>query len=326
MGTIGGPTLVRATALTVLVGLLAGTGARMSLALWSATRTVGGNTITTAAKFDVIAPSISGSVIAKAAGTGQYLVGQIKANGTFYVYANVTDSGASASGVATVTANVSSIRTGATAVTLVAGSYSVGGVSYNYRSPSQTATATVAQTYSYSITAVDNGGNSATNSSFTVTLNTTLPGASDIQTTNGGTAGRPDTADTIVYTYTEQIDPESILAGWTGASTVVTVRFTNNAANDSVAIWNGTNSALLPLGSVALNGNFVSATTTFAGTMLQSGATITVRLGAMSGGTVRTYSYANAMTWTPSATATDAAGNPCSTGQRTETGPNDIDF
>ena len=326
MGTVGGSTLVRATALTVLVGLLAGPGARMSLALWSATRTVGGNTMTTAAKFDTIAPSISGSVIAKASGTGKYLAGSIRPGSSFFVYANVTDSGAGASGVATVTANVSSIRAGATATALVAGTYSVEGVAYAYRSAAQTATATTAQTYAYSITATDKAGNVATNTSFSVVVDGTAPAGSDVQTTNGGTAGRPDTGDTVTVSYTERIDPESVLAGWTGASTAITVRFTNSGNNDSVAVWNGTNSAQLPLGSVALNGNFVSANTTFAGTMLQSGTTITVTLGTMSSGAALTSTTANAMSWTPSASAKDAAGNACSTASRPETGTSDVDF
>jgi len=329
MGQIGKRPRVRVSmplVLAVLGGLLIGAGAGTSLARYVAASTVGGNTVTTAARFDVTAPSIAGSVIAKASGTGLYLAGQIKASGTFYVYANVTDTGGGASGVATVTANVSTIKTGATAVVLVAGNYSVGGIAYNYRSGSQTATVTAAQSYSYSITGVDNAGNSATNGSFSVSVDTTRPGASDIQTTNGGTAGRPDTGDTIVYTYSEQIDPESILAGWTGASTAITVRFTNSSNNDSVAVWNGTNSAQLPVGSVVLNGNFVSANTVFAGTMVQSDTTITVSLGTMASGAPLTYPAARNMVWTPSATSTDGAGNACSTSAKTESGASDVDF
>ncbi len=329
MGQIGKRPRVRVSmplVLAVLGGLLIGTGSGTSLARYVAASTVGGNTVTTAARFDVTPPSIAGSVIAKASGTGLYLAGQIKASGAFYVYANVTDTGGGASGVATVTANVSTVKTSATAVVLVGGSFSVGGVVYNYRSASQVATATVAQSYSYGITAVDNAGNSATDGSFTARVNTTRPGAADIQTTNGGTAGRPDAGDTIAFSYTEQIDPESILAGWTGASTAITVRFTNSSNNDSVAVWNGANSAQLPVGSVVLNGNFVSANTVFAGTMMQSGMTITVSLGTMSSGAPLTYPTARNMVWTPSATATDAAGNACSTSSRTESGTSDVDF
>ena len=272
---------------------------------------------------DSTAPTIGTSVISK---TTQFLPGAIRPSASFYVYANVTDTGTGASGVATVTADVSSIKAGSTAVALTSGSYSVGGVSYGWRSAALTADAKPAGSYAYSIRAVDNNGNVATKSTFSVVVDTTAPSASDVQTTNGGTAGRPDTGDTVIFTYSEQIDPESILAGWTGASTAVTVRIANNASNDTLTVWNAANSAQLPLGSVATGGNYVTAATVFSGTMVQSGGTVTVTLGTQTSGTVRTNAAAGTMTWTPSATATDAAGNACSTTARNETGASDIDF
>ena len=277
----------------------------------------------TVASPDTTPPSIGASVISK---TTQYLPGSIKPSAAFYVYANVSDPGPGASGVATVTADVSSIKAGSTAVALTAGSYPVGGVTYGYRSAALTADAKPAGTYGYSIRAVDSAGNVATNNTFTVRVDTTAPSAADIQTTNTGVAGRPSSGDTIVYTYGEQIDPESILTGWTGSSTAVTVRITNSGSNDSVAIWNAANAAQLPLGTVATNGNYVTANSVFAATMVQSGATITVTLGALSSGTVRTQTVNTTMAWTPSATATDAAGNACTTTTRNETGAADIDF
>ncbi len=272
---------------------------------------------------DSTAPTIGTSVISK---TTQYLPGSIKPSASFYVYANVSDAGLGASGVATVTADVSAIKAGSTAVTLTAGVYTVGGVSYSWRSAALTADAKPAGTYGYSIRATDANGNVATKSTLSVVVDTTVPSASDIQTTNGGTAGRPDAGDTVVYTFSEQIDPETVLAGWTGTSTTVTVRVANSASNDPVTVWNAGNTAQLPLGSVATGGNYVTAATTFSGTMVQSGKTVTVALTAQTSGTVRTNAVAGAMILTPSATATDAAGNACSTAARTETGASDIDF
>jgi hypothetical protein len=272
---------------------------------------------------DTTPPVIGTSVVSK---TTQYLPGSIKPSASVYVYANVTDTGSGASGVATVTADVSSIKAGSTAVALTAGSYTVGGVSYGYRSAALTADAKPAGTYGYSIRAVDNAGNIATRNTFSVVVDATVPAGSDIQTTNAGTAGRPETGDKIIYTFTEQIDPESILSGWTGASQAVTIRFTNSGGNDSVAIWNAANAVQLPFGTVATGGNFVTAASVFTGTMVQSGATITVTLGTLSSGAVNTYGAARAMTWTPSATATDAAGNACSTTAKTESGAVDLDF
>jgi hypothetical protein len=320
----GARRLVGVEVLTVLVGLLIGTGAGISLARYTAATSVGSNTVTTAAKFDVIAPTISGSVIAKATGTGQYLSGSLKPRGTFYVYANVTDAGPAASGLASVTADVSSIRAGATAVTLVAGSYTVAGVSFNYRSAAQTADNKAPGSYSYGLRAVDNAGTVAT-ATASVMVDSTVPAGSDAQTTNAGAAGTPNAGDTISYTYTEQIDPESILAGWTGASTQVTVRFT--LSGNTVTVRNAVNTTQLPLGSVALGTTYVTtATATFAASMVQSGPTITVTLGSLTSGTVKANATARAMVWTPSASATDAAGNACSTSSRTETGTLDVDF
>jgi hypothetical protein len=313
--------------LVVALAALAG-GTTTSLAVLTSQRAVGGNALATAPKFDTIPPTISGSVIAK---TAPYLVGSIKPGGSFYVYANATDAGVNA-GLASVTANVGSIKAGGTAVPLAAGTYGAGGATYNYRSASLTADAKPAGTYSYSVTATDNSAN-VTSASFTVVVDATAPAATDIQTTNigGGTAGKPELGDTIVFTYSEQIDPQTILSGWTGAATNVVVRFTNNASTDSVAIWNAANSAQLALGSINTNGDYVSAGVTFgasgtASTMTQSGSTIRVTLGTASSSSVKTNATPKAMAWAPSATATDGAGNACSTTGATESGANDIDF
>lgn len=311
----------------ILAGLIG--GRVTSLALMTNVTTVGGNAFTTAAKFDIVPPTISASVISK---TTEYLTGYVKQGGDFYVYANVTDTGTNATGVASVTADVSSIKAGVTSLALAAGSYSVGGVSYNYRSALQTADNPKANgTYSYSITATDNAANSA-NASYSVVIDSTAPTGSDIQTTNGGaTVGRPELGDSIIFTYSEQIDPQTILSGWTGASTSVVVRFTNNGTTDSFAIWNAANNAQLPLGSVNTTGDYVSANLTFGATgtpstMIQSGSTVTITLGTASSTSVKTNLTANIMSWTPSATATDAAGNACSTTAKSETGTNDVDF
>ena len=80
MGQVGGRRLFRVTVpvvLAALVGLSVGTGAGMSLALQTAVMGVGGNTMSAAAKFDIVPPNIAGSVIAKSTGTGQYLSGSI---------------------------------------------------------------------------------------------------------------------------------------------------------------------------------------------------------------------------------------------------------
>jgi hypothetical protein len=290
---------------------------------------------------DNTAPTVSSSAIAKSSGTGLYLSGKIKQGGTYYVYANASDAN---SGLATVTANVNNITTGQTSVTLTAGSYSVNGTSYNYRSAALTANGTLSEgAKTYSVTATDNDANSTTNSTFSVTVDNTAPTANTTTkvaaTNQTGTVSKPDVGDKIVYTYSEQIDPESILAGWTGASTNVTVRLNNNTAcpssanaNDNITIFNTGNTAQLPLGCIDLaTTSFVTANVTIGqsgsttlSTMSQSGAAITDTLGSTTG-TVTQVTGTRNMVWWPSASAFDAAGNAETTTSQAET-DTDTDF
>jgi len=118
------------------------------------------NPQTVSAVADFLAPTAGASVIAKTQGG---VTGYVKAEGTYYVYANVTESGNPASGIASVKADVSSITTGQTAATLTAGSYSVGGVSYNYRSAQLTANGNLkAGSKSYTLILTDVAGNTNT--------------------------------------------------------------------------------------------------------------------------------------------------------------------
>ncbi len=293
---------------------------------------------------DTTAPAVGTTVIAKTVG---YLSGSIKQAATFFVYANITD----ATSITSATANNATVvASGGTAVVLVAGSYSVEGVAYNYRSASQTAkTPLTAGAYTYAITTNDVAGNSATQSSLPVTVDNTAPTASDIQSTNvgGGTNGKAELGDTIVFTYSEVVDPESILTTWTGASTNVVVRLIDGGctlilcADDSFEIWNATNTARLPvtssagvtLGSFDYNGDGIGlgsdADITFgatgtASTMVRSGSTITITLGTAS--RAANTGGSGTMQWAPSATAYDAGGNAASTTVRNETGSGDRDF
>jgi hypothetical protein len=303
-----------------------GGGAQVSLALLTDSEN-DPSTFTTAAAFpDTTPPTVASSVISK---TTPYLPGFIHQGGTYYVYANVTDAG---SGVATVRANVATVTTGQTNVALVAGAYSIGGTAYNYRSASLTANAVLAAgAKAYTITATDVATNSVTQGGFSVTVDNTVPSGTNVQTTNAGVAGQPGIGDTMILTFSEQIDPQTILAGWTGTSTAVVVRITQAGGGDQVTVRNAANTAVLPLGTVNLVGtNYVTATRDFgatgtASTMVQAGNAITVTLGTPSGA-VGTQAVANNMIWTPAAAATDRAGNACQTTNATEALPLDIDF
>jgi hypothetical protein len=322
-----------AIAAATIVAVLLGTATLARQSVWgnfTASTPNAGNSITAAADFR--APTASASAIGKTAGG---VVGQIKKGGTYYVYANVSDSGNPASGVSAVSANVNSITSGTTAAALSAGSFSAGGVSYGYRSAALTAgTGLAAGSYSYSLTLTDTAGNSTTQTGFSVTVDNTVPAGTNVQTVNGGTTnGLAEAGDKITFSFSKPIDPNSILSGWSSGSTNVVVRLNNGTGsnNDTVTVFNATNATQLPLGSVNLGrADYTSSNLTFGATgtassMTMSGSTITVTLGTQSAAAI-TAGATGTMTWTPSASATDAAGNATSTTAVTESGAADREF
>jgi hypothetical protein len=319
----------RRFALALLLALLGlATGAAVAWALYTNSVRSDGNELVAAP--DWRAPSASSSAIGKTQGG---VPGFVKQGGTYMVYANVSDTGGPASGISSVAANVSAITTGQSAAALSLGSFSIGGLAYNYRGATLTANATLAAgTYSYSLTSKDAAGNSGTQADYTVTVDNTAPTAADVQAANktGGTLGRPELGDTVTFTFSEPIDPNSILANWTGAATNVVVRIANGTG-DPLTVFNAANTTQLPLGSVNLGRNdYVSASATFgatgtASTMVLSGNAITITLGTASAGPT-TASSTGTMTWTPSASAYDRAANAQTTTARTETGTADREF
>jgi hypothetical protein len=266
------------------------------------------NPQTVSAIADWTPPSAEASVIAPTSGgTPGYLK---SAKPTYYVYAKVSDSGNPASGVSSVKANVNNLTTGQTAVTLTAGSYSVGGVSYNYRSASLTAGTLSAGSKAYSLALVDKAENTSS-AEFSVTV---LSGfaASSFATTNvsGGNEGKPEKGDTAIFTYGSQPLPSSIVSGWSGASPVsVTATITQSSSNDTLSIGSST------LGTVELKGSYVSKTVTFTSSSLTlEGNSIVLTLGTpSSSSSIEDDNGNRAPIWKPSASAKDLAENVCST-------------
>jgi hypothetical protein len=162
-----------------------------------------------------------------------------------------------------------------------------------------------------------NTSDSSPNTTATLVRDTVAPTASDIVGTNaGGTAKKIDASgDTLVYTFSEPMDPASIQAGWSGASTTV---------NPSI-VGGDTITVVAPLGSVSTggagyvsNGATVTCSTT---TMVMSGSTITLTLNnCLPANKLKVGSATETFAWTPSASATDQAGNPMSTTVRNEVG------
>jgi hypothetical protein len=329
----------RSIALTGLVLALALAGDGFTLAAFTGGAENPGNRVSAAPDF--LEPTIESSAIGKSTGG---VAGFIHQGGAYRVYANVSDTGNPASGVDSVTADVSTVTAGSTAVALAPGSFSAGGVSYGFRSAQLTAGAGLsAGSKAYSVSATDSAANGPASSGFAVTVDNTAPAGSNVQTADGGgTAGTPQAGDTLTYTFTEAMEPESILAGWSGTSTSVVVRVANGGVlpitADTVSVWNSTNAAQLPLGTITLpSGTYVaglaagdSATFGATGTpstMVMSGSTITITLGTAAGQAAGLGLLPGAMSWVPSAIATDWAGNATSTGSVTETTPpSDVEF
>jgi Bacterial Ig domain len=175
--------------------------------------------------------------------------------------------------------------------------------------------------------ATDNAGNTATSTVTSRVVDNTAPTATNIDAANGGaTVGTPESGDTVTFTYSETVLTSSILAGWNGTSTAVTVKFINAGASDQVEVWNAGTTAILPLtgaANVALNGNYVTASSTVTATMVQSGSNIVITLTATP---ASNRAGVGTMNWTPSATVTDIAGNACTTTAVNETGGAGADF
>jgi hypothetical protein len=278
---------------------------------------------------DWVAPSSSRQVAGKATGCAPSTTGFVKPGGSYHVYAEVADTGNPASGTTSATTDVGAITAGETAAALTAGSYTAG-TSYNYRSAALTAGSSLSEgTKTYSLGLADGAGNTRTETGYTVTIDGTTPAAADVQATNdsGSVSGRPDQGDKITFTFSEQIEACSVLADWNGGGTSVTVKIIDSGASDALEIWNGANTARLPLGSVDLKGDTApSGDALFtSSTMEQTGASIIVALGTLSG-SVETTSTTTAIVWTPSTTPYDRAHNASSDAAATESGAADLDF
>ena len=318
----------RSRALGGAVGavLALGLGATAGIAGFNATEDNSSNSFSS--DTDWTAPRTSRSVFAKSQGG---VTGYVRAGGQYYVYSETNDSGNPPAGVSSVE-SLSSLGT----VPLASGSFTAGGLSYNRRSASLTVPAgTGAGPIAFSIKSTDSDGNTRTEGGYSVLVDNTAPTASTVQTANGAAiAGRPEQNDTATLGFSEPIDPHSISSGWDGSALDVVVRVNNNTgfpSRDRLEVWNAANTVQLPLGSIDLGrSDYVGANRTFGATgtksrLTLSGGTATVVLGTQSGAGT-TASSTGTMTWSPSTTAYDRAGNTVTSASVNETGAADREF
>lgn len=134
-----------------------------------------------------------------------------------------------------------------------------------------------------------------------------------VQTTSrsGGTSGRPENGDTITFTYSESMNPASLLAGWNGDPTDVSLVITDSNGTETLSVSG------VALGSVALEGNQVStgrAVQFEASSIDLFAGTVSVTLGVpLQASYLRTDNGKHAPVWTPSGSARDLAGRACQT-------------
>jgi Bacterial Ig domain len=173
----------------------------------------------------------------------------------------------------------------------------------------------------------DNAGN-VTNST-TVSnriVDNMAPTATNIQTgVSGTTAGQPQQGDTLVFTFSEQIDPATIVGGWNGTGTQ-TVTVTMDTGNH-LSITGAT----LVNGFITLGGtNYVQSgkTVVFSNsTISQSGSTVTLTLGSPDKPQFTQVGTAGQTSWPVAAALKDLAGTSITTVTCLEvTPPNDAEF
>ena len=210
-----------------------------------------------------------------------------------------------------------------------------------------TPTANYTGTDSFTYKATDGTATSNTATVSITVIDNVAPTAVDIQATNGGglnISGYLEEGDSITYTFSEPINPNSILAGWNGTTTNVVVRGDNGgSSNDTLRIYNSNNTALLPLGTIDLgrtdfiyqiggNGPITFGATGTASTMTMSGNTITIVLGDYDSPAFGDYRNitlvltSGSLRWSPSSAISDLAGNTLSGGTANESGSSDRDF
>jgi hypothetical protein len=131
--------------------------------------------------------------------------------------------------------------------------------------------------------------------------------------------GTPGSGDSVIYTYSEQMDPNSILSGWTGSSTAVTACFASGSPTLLTIATSSSCATQVGLGSVSLGagtryvefGGTVTLTATMSMATVGSDSVITVTF--TSSGGLNTDTGNTQWTWTPVAQAADLAGNPNTT-------------
>ena len=169
------------------------------------------------------------------------------------------------------------------------------------------------------------------------TIDNAVVRGTDIQAINktGGKAGKLEAGDKLTLTYSEVMKASTLIASWSGTTTAsLFVRLTDASQVETTRLTIDLAGATpTGLGTFLTGGNFLRTNKTVvyaatpALTTAGGGTVVTITLGSVASGSgLRTQSASTTLKWTPSATATDLAGNACSTSLVSETGTLDRDF
>jgi hypothetical protein len=185
-------------------------------------------------------------------------------------------------------------------------------------------TAATGTCYRYRYLISDNVGNTATYASAAVVkVDTVAPTVTSIALANGGAAGTAESGDSLAIQFSEQLAAARFCSTWTGSGTQnlngnnqVVVTITNAGGNDTLSV--SASGCAFTLGTIALGADYVTATTTYAGTgsnkssvSLTTSGQLTVTLGSPSAPVnLRVGVPAGTPTYTPVAGLADLAGNP----------------
>jgi hypothetical protein len=119
--------------------------------------------------------------------------------------------------------------------------------------------------------------------------------------------GRPETGDSIVFTYAGVVNPDLVLSGWDGSATNVTVRIEGNSNDDILTVRDSSDdSILVGLGLIQLKGDYADTLSFTSSQMTLSGSTVTIVLGTRVGHAKRDNSAKNLVWWTFQGTATES--------------------
>ena len=194
---------------------------------------------------------------------------------------------------------------------------------------------------SYDLRAVLTDVNGATATSNLVTGrkvdNVTTPlKALDVQTITGGNPNRIDKGDKIVLTYSRRVDLTTITPGWDGSALPISMTIAKNLLSTDDLTFSRTGSTL-NLGTVETDNNFAALlsfnprldATLTATTETVDGVprtVVTVLVGDLVSGSVRTVTSNTLLTWVPSTTVFGVNGSRLPATPAVESGPADRDF